>query len=153
MIKEFKEFIARGNVIDLAVGIIIGAAFGKIVTSLVNDVIMPPIGLLLGRVDFTNLFINLSDRNFDKLADAKAAGVPTINYGAFINTLIEFLIIAFVIFLIVKAINRMRRRPEELPPTVKACPYCISSIPVQATRCSSCTSQLKVDERLQVDES
>jgi large conductance mechanosensitive channel len=146
MLKEFKEFIARGNVIDLAVGIIIGAAFGKIVTSLVNDVVMPPIGLLLGRVDFSNLFINLSDRPFAQLADAKAAGAPVIGYGSFINTLIEFLIIAFVIFLIVKAINRMRRRPEELPPTVKACPYCISSIPVQATRCPSCTSELKVAE-------
>ena len=146
MLKEFKEFIARGNVIDLAVGIIIGAAFGKIVTSLVNDIIMPPIGLLLGGVDFSDLFINLSDKPFAKLADAKAAGAATINYGAFINTLIEFLIVSFVIFLLVKAINRMRRRPEELPPTVKACPFCISSIPVQATRCSSCTSQLPVDE-------
>lgn len=146
MFKEFKEFIARGNVIDLAVGIIIGAAFGKIVTSLVNDVIMPPIGMLLGRVDFTNLFINLSDRPFTKLADAKAAGVPIIGYGSFINTMIEFLIIAFVIFLVVKAINRMRRRPEELPPTIKACPFCISSIPVQATRCPNCTSELQVAE-------
>jgi large conductance mechanosensitive channel len=146
MLKEFKEFIARGNVIDLAVGIIIGVAFGKIVTSLVNDIIMPPIGLLLGNVDFTNLFINLSDRSFPNLAAAKAAAAPTINYGSFINTLIEFLIIAFVIFLIVKAINRMRRRPEELPPTVKACEFCISSIPVQATRCPNCTSQLQADE-------
>ena len=146
MLKEFKEFIARGNVIDLAVGIIIGAAFGKIVTSLVNDVIMPPIGLLLGGIDFTNFFVNLSDRPFAKLADAKAAGAPTISYGQFINTLIEFLIIAFVIFIIVKAINRMRRQPEELPETVKACPFCISSIAVQATRCPSCTSQLPVEE-------
>ena len=115
MLKEFKEFIARGNVIDLAVGIIIGAAFGTIVTSLVNDIIMPPVGLALGGVDFNNLFINLSNTPYAKLADAKAAGAPTINYGIFINTLIEFLIIAFVIFLIVKAINRMRRQPEELP--------------------------------------
>jgi large conductance mechanosensitive channel len=145
MFKEFKEFIARGNVIDLAVGIVIGAAFGKIVTSLVNDIIMPPIGLALGRVDFKNLFINLSDTPYDTLEKAKAAAAPTINYGAFINTLIEFLIVAFVIFLVVKAINRMRRRPEELPPTVKACPFCIASIPVQATRCPSCTSQLQVD--------
>ena len=145
MLKEFKEFIARGNVIDLAVGIIIGAAFGKIVTSLVNDIIMPPIGLALGGVDFTNLFINLSDRPFPKLADAKAAGAPTINYGVFINTVIEFLIVAFVIFLIVKAVNRMRRQPEELPETVKACTYCLSSIPVQATRCPNCTSQLLVE--------
>ena len=146
MFKEFKEFIARGNVIDLAVGIIIGAAFGKIITSLVNDIVMPPIGLLLGGVDFQNLFINLSDRNFDKLADAKAAAAPTINYGVFINTILEFLIVAFVVFLVVKSINRMHRQPEELPPTVKACPFCISSIPVQATRCPSCTSQLQVDE-------
>ena len=146
MFKEFKEFIARGNVIDLAVGIIIGAAFGKIVTSLVNDIIMPPIGLALGRVDFKDLFINLSGTNYDTLERAKAAAAPTINYGLFINTVIEFLIVAFVIFLIVKSINRMRRQPEELPPTVKACPFCISSIPVQATRCPSCTSQLQVDE-------
>ena len=146
MIKEFKEFIARGNVIDLAVGIIIGAAFGKIVTSLVNDVVMPPIGLLLGGVDFSNFFVNLSDRPFTKLADAKAAGAPTISYGIFINTLLEFLIVALVVFLIVKAINRMRRQPEELPETVKACPFCISSIPVQATRCPNCTSQLQVEE-------
>lgn len=145
MLKEFKEFIARGNVIDLAVGIIIGAAFGKIVTSLVNDIIMPPVGLALGGVDFNNLFINLSNTPYAKLADAKAAGAPTINYGIFINTLIEFLIVAFVIFLIVKAINRMRRQPEELPDTVKACPFCLTSIPVQATRCPSCTSELKVE--------
>jgi large conductance mechanosensitive channel len=141
MLKEFKEFIARGNVIDLAVGLIIGAAFGKIVTSLVNDVIMPPIGMVLGKVDFANLFIPLSG-NPKTVAEAKAAGIPTINYGSFINTLIEFLIIAFVIFLLVKAVNRMRRDPEQLPPTVKACTYCFSDIPVQATRCPECTSQL-----------
>ncbi len=146
MFKEFKEFVARGNVVDLAVGVIIGAAFGKIVTSLVNDVIMPPIGLLLGRIDFTNLFINLSDRSFDTLEKAKAAAAPTLNYGLFINTMVEFLIIAFVIFLVVKSINRMRRQPEDLPPAVKACPFCISSIPVQATRCPNCTSQFQVDE-------
>jgi len=146
MLKEFKEFIARGNVMDLAVGVIIGVAFGKIVTSLVNDVIMPPIGLLLGGIDFNNFFVNLSDRPFNKLADAKAAGAPVIGYGSFINTLIEFLILAFVIFIVIKAINRMRRRPEELPPTVKACPFCISSIPVQATRCPNCTSQFEVEE-------
>lgn len=146
MLKEFKEFIARGNVIDLAVGLIIGAAFGKIVTSLVNDIIMPPIGLLLGGIDFTNLYINLSGRSFPNLAAAKEAGAPTINYGLFINTVIEFLIVAFVIFLIVKAVNRMRRQPEELPETVKACQFCISSIPVQATRCPNCTSELKALE-------
>jgi large conductance mechanosensitive channel len=141
MLKEFKEFIARGNVIDLAVGLIIGAAFGKIVTSLVNDVLMPPIGMVLGKVDFANLFIPLQG-NPKTVAEAKAAGIPTINYGSFINTLIEFLIIAFVIFLLVKAVNRMRRDPEQLPPTVKACTYCFSDIPVQATRCPECTSQL-----------
>jgi large conductance mechanosensitive channel len=141
MLKEFKEFIARGNVIDLAVGLIIGAAFGKIVTSLVNDVLMPPIGMVLGKVDFANPFIPLQG-NPKTVAEAKAAGIPTINYGSFINTLIEFLIIAFVIFLIVKAVNRMRRDPEQLPPTVKACTYCFSDIPVQATRCPECTSQL-----------
>lgn len=142
MLKEFKEFVARGNVIDLAVGVIIGAAFGKIVTSIVEDILMPPLGLLLGNVDFANLFIPLRGR-YATLAEAKAAGAPTINYGLLINALIQFLIVAFVIFLIVRAINRMRRRPEELPPTVKACPYCFSSIPTQATRCPNCTSELK----------
>ncbi len=141
MLKEFKEFIARGNVMDLAVGVIIGAAFGKIVTSLVNDVVMPPIGMVLGKVNFSNLFIALQG-NPRSVAEAKAAGLPTVNYGQFINTAIEFLIIAFVIFLIVKAVNRMRRDPEQLPPTVKACAFCFSDIPVQATRCPECTSQL-----------
>ncbi len=141
MWKEFKEFIARGNVIDLAVALIIGAAFGKIVTSLVDDLVMPPIGMALGKVNFSDLFIPLSGSPAS-LADAKAKGLPTINYGLFINTIIQFLIIAFVIFLIVKAINRMKRRPEELPPTLKACSYCFSDIAVQATRCPRCTSQL-----------
>ena len=141
MWKEFKEFIARGNVIDLAVALIIGAAFGKIITSVVDDVVMPPIGMILGKVNFSDLFIALSGHP-NSLAEAKAAGLPTINYGVFINTVIQFLIIAFVIFIVVKAINRMKRRPEELPPTLKACQYCFSDIPVQATRCSQCTSQL-----------
>lgn len=147
MLQEFKEFAMRGNVIDLAVGIIIGGAFGRITTSLVNDIIMPPIGLLLGRVDFTNLFINLSNRDFDSLAAAQEAGAPTINYGQFITTVINFLIIAFAVFLLVRAINRLRRLQEtkEAPPpapTRKTCPYCVSDIPIQAIRCPSCTSML-----------
>ena len=142
MLKEFKEFIVRGNVVDLAVGVIIGAAFGKIVTSLVDDMIMPPIGLLLGRVDFANLFVSLRG-HYATIAEAKAAGAPTINYGVFLNTLIQFLIVAFVIFLFIRAVNRIKRKPEELPPTMKACSFCYSSIPVQATRCPNCTSELK----------
>jgi len=141
MWKEFKEFIARGNVMDLAIGLIMGAAFGKIVTSLVEDIVMPPIGMVLGKVNFTDLFVPLSGNPLS-LADAKAKALPTINYGLFINTVIQFIIIAFVIFLIIKAINRMKRRPEELPPTLKACSYCFSDIAVQATRCPRCTSQL-----------
>ena len=142
MLKEFKEFIARGNVIDLAVGVIIGAAFGKIVTSLVNDIIMPPIGMLLGGIDFANMFLALRGSPAT-LDEAKAANIPVIKYGVLINTLIEFLIIAFVIFLVVKAVNRLKRQPEELPPTMKECAYCFSNIPVKATRCPECTSELK----------
>jgi large conductance mechanosensitive channel len=142
MLKEFKEFIARGNVVDLAVGVIIGAAFGKIVTSLVNDIIMPPIGMILGRVDFANLFLALRGSPAT-LDEAKAGNIPVIKYGLFINTLIEFLIVAFVIFLVVKAVNRLKRRPEELPPTLKECDFCFSNISVKATRCPECTSELK----------
>jgi large conductance mechanosensitive channel len=143
MLKEFKEFALRGNVIDLAVGIIIGAAFNKIVTSLVNDIIMPPIGLLLGGVDFSNLFINLSSTPYASLADAQAAGAPTINYGLFINNIIDFIIVAFVIFLLVRWINRMRARPaEQVTPTTKPCPYCFSTINIKATRCPECTAEL-----------
>jgi len=141
MLKEFKEFIARGNVLDLAVAVILGAAFGKIVTSLVNDILMPPIGMFMGGLDFASLFVPLRG-NPATLAEAKAASLPTINYGQFIQVAIEFLIIAIVVFLIVKAINRMKRRPEDLPPEVKACAYCYSSIPAQATRCPQCTSEL-----------
>lgn len=140
MLKEFRDFIARGSVLDLAVAVIIGAAFGKIVASLVDGIIMPPIGMLLGKVDFANLFIDLSGQHPASLVDAKAKGLPVIAYGAFINDVIGFLIIAFVIFLIVKAINR-NKREEKVEPT-KACPYCLSSIPVEATRCSGCTSEL-----------
>ncbi len=142
MWKEFKDFIARGNVLDLAVGIIIGLAFGKIVTSLVNDIVMPPIGLLLGKVDFNNLFINLSGKSYATLAAAKEAGAATINYGVFINTIIEFLIVALVVFLLVKQINKMTRKPEPAAPTTKECPYCFSAIAIKATRCPNCTSQL-----------
>jgi large conductance mechanosensitive channel len=147
MLKEFREFALRGNVVDLAIGIIIGAAFGQIVNSLVNDIIMPPIGLILGRVDFSSLFINLSSQSYPSLVAAKAAGAPTINYGNFINTLINFVIIAFAIFLVVKQINALRRRfTEEEPataPTTKPCPYCYSTIPIKATRCPHCTSSVE----------
>ena len=145
MIKEFKEFAVKGNVLDLAVGVIIGAAFGKIVSSLVDDVIMPPIGLALGKVDFANLFWNLGDKPVATVAAAKAAGVPTINYGLFLNNVISFLIVAFVVFLIVKQFNRLRRQ-EPAPaaaPTTRECPYCLSAVPLKATRCPHCTSELK----------
>ncbi|MEO0072909.1 MAG: large conductance mechanosensitive channel protein MscL [candidate division WOR-3 bacterium] len=144
MLKEFKEFAMRGNVLDMAVGIIIGTAFGKIVSSLVNDIIMPPIGLLLGRIDFSNLFINLSRHSVRSLAEAKAQGLPTINYGIFINTVLDFLIIAFVIFLVIKQINRLRRpKPVVEEAKTKECPYCYSVINIKATRCPFCTSELK----------
>ena len=141
MLKEFKEFAMKGNVIDMAIGLIIGAAFGKIVTSLVSDVIMPPIGLILGKVDFNSLFVNLSGTHYPTLAAAKAAGAATINYGIFINTLIDFLIIAFVIFLIVRQVNRWTKKPGPPPEvTTKDCPYCLSKIPVKAAKCAFCTS-------------
>jgi large conductance mechanosensitive channel len=145
MLKEFKEFAMRGNVLDMAIGIIIGAAFGKIITSVVNDVIMPPIGLLLGKVDFSNLYLNLSGGTFASLTDARAAGAATINYGAFINTVIDFLIVAFVIFMLIRQINRLKRQPEAVPasPTTKDCPFCLSNVPINATRCPFCTSELK----------
>ncbi len=145
MAREFKEFVARGNVIDLAVGIIIGVAFNGIVNSLVNDIVMPPLGFILGRVNFSDLFINLSDKPYASVADAKAAGAPTINYGMFINSVLNFLIIALVVFLLVKTINRLERKPNDDPPsapTTKPCPYCATTIPIQATRCPNCTSQL-----------
>lgn len=143
MWKEFKQFAMRGPVLDLAIGVIIGAAFGKIVTSLVNDVVMPPIGLILGHVDFSNLFLNLSGTHYASVADAKKAGAATLNYGVFLNTVIEFLIIAFVVFLLVRAVNKMFAKPEPAAaPTAKDCPFCYSSIPIKATRCPNCTSQL-----------
>ena len=144
MLKEFKDFVMRGNVLDLAVAVIIGGAFGKIVTSFVNDVIMPPIGLLLGGVDFSNLFFPLDGQAYASLADAKAAGAATINYGLFLNTVIDFIIVAFVIFLIVKSANVMKKpAPAPAAPTTKECPHCFSTVNIKATRCPNCTSDLK----------
>jgi large conductance mechanosensitive channel len=144
MFKEFREFAMRGNVLDMAVGIIIGVAFGAIVTSLVNDIIMPPIGLALGGIDFSNLFVNLSGGSYASLSAAEEAGAVTINYGVFVNTVINFIIIAFVLFLVVRSMNKLRRK-EETPaePTTKECPFCIAQIPIEATRCPHCTSQIK----------
>jgi large conductance mechanosensitive channel len=145
MFKEFREFAMRGNVVDMAVGIIIGAAFGKIVTSFVNDVLMPPIGLLLGKVDFANLFIDLSGTGFATIEEAKKAGAATINYGLFLNTVLDFVIVAFAVFLLIRQINRLRREPEPapVPPATRECPYCLSTIPLNAVRCGHCTSELK----------
>jgi len=149
MLKEFKEFAMRGNVIDMAVGIIIGAAFGTIISSLVQDVIMPPIGLLLGNIDFSNLFLVLKEGKvagpYETVAAAKAAGAVSINIGIFINTIISFVIIAFAVFLIVKTVNNLKRQQEapSVAPTTKECIYCFSAIPIKATRCPNCTSELK----------
>jgi len=142
--KEFREFAIRGNVIDLAVGVVIGAAFGKIVTSFVNDVLMPPLGLLLGRVDFSNLFLNLSSQHYATLAEAKQAGAATLNYGLFINTLIDFTIVAFAVFLLIQQVNRLTRHITTAAPeaATRSCPYCLTIIPLPATRCPSCTSHL-----------
>jgi large conductance mechanosensitive channel len=142
MFKEFREFAVKGNVMDLAVGVIIGAAFGKIVTSLVNDVLMPPLGLLLGKVDFSNLFFSLSGAEYASLDEAKKAGAATLNYGLFLNTVIEFLLVAFAVFLLVKQVNRLRREPPPPPPASKECPFCASDIPIKASRCPMCTSPL-----------
>ena len=143
MFKEFKDFVLRGNVLDLAVAVIIGGAFGKIVTSFVNDVIMPPIGLLLGGVNFSNLFISLNGTAYESLDAAKAAGAATINYGVFLNTIVDFTIVAFVIFLIIRSVNKFKKPVPVADPTTKECPYCFSSIPIKATRCPHCTSELK----------
>jgi large conductance mechanosensitive channel len=144
MLKEFKAFAMRGNVLDMAVGIIIGAAFGKIITSFVNDILMPPIGLLLGRVDFSSLFINISGQTYATLAEAKKAGAATLNYGLFLNTVLDFLIVAFAIFLLIRQVNKLQRQPEPAPvePTTKDCPYCLSAVPLKAIRCGHCTSQI-----------
>jgi large conductance mechanosensitive channel len=144
MLKEFKEFALRGSVLDLAIGIIIGTAFGKIITSLVNDILMPPIGLLLGKVDFSNLYLNLSGTVYPNLAKAQSAGAPTINYGLFLNTIINFFIVAFLIFLIIRQVNRMTKKPAPTAePTTRECPYCITQVSIKATRCPNCTSELK----------
>ena len=146
MLKEFKEFALRGNVVDMAVGIIIGAAFGGIVKSLVADVIMPPIGLLLGGVDFSDIFINLSGGEYASLAAAQDAGAATLNVGVFINTVLNFIIVAFAIFILIRAINQLKRKEEPAPepePTNKDCPFCCSAIPIRATRCGHCTSELE----------
>ena len=143
MLKEFKEFAMKGNVLDMAIGIIIGAAFGRIVSSFVSDVLMPPIGVLIGKVDFSNLFLNLSAKSYASVAEAKAAGAATLNYGIFLNTVLDFLIVAFVIFLMVRQVNKMRAKPAPADPTTKECGYCASSIPIKATRCPHCTSDLK----------
>ena len=141
--KEFKEFAMRGSVVDLAVGVIIGAAFGKIVSSLVEDVMMPPIGRLLGHIDFSGLFINLSDKSYETLAAAKAAGAPTLNYGIFLNAVINFVIVAFCVFLVVQQVNRWTKKPEPTAaPTTKECPQCAMTIPIAAKRCGHCTAQL-----------
>lgn len=143
MLKEFKEFAMKGNVMDMAIGIIIGSAFGAIVTSLVKDVIMPPIGLALGHVDFSSLFLNLSGTNYATLAEAQKASAPTINYGLFLNTIVNFLIIAFVMFMIVKQLNRFNKPAPAAAPATKDCPFCKTAIPLGATRCPNCTSELK----------
>ncbi|PLS17091.1 large conductance mechanosensitive channel protein MscL [Bacillus sp. M6-12] len=142
MFGEFKKFIMRGNVIDLAVGVIVGAAFSKIVSSLVDDILMPPIGLIIGKVDFSDLFISLSGEKFSSLADAKAAGAATLNYGLFLNNIINFLIISFAIFIIVKQVNRIHKKEKPKSPVKKTCPECFSDIHLEAKRCPSCTSYL-----------
>jgi large conductance mechanosensitive channel len=143
MFNEFKQFVMRGNVVDLAVGVIIGGAFGRIVASLVEDVIMPPIGLALGNVDFANLFVNLSGGDYASVAAAKAAGAATLNYGIFLNQIINFAIVAFAIFILIKQINRLHRPASAPAPTTKDCPYCLSAVPLAAIKCAHCTSELK----------
>ena len=140
MLKEFKDFAMKGNVLDMAIGVIIGGAFGKIISSLVSDVLMPPIGMLMGNVDFASLFINLSGTSQPSLAAAKAAGSPTINYGVFLQATFDFIIIAFVIFLLVKQVNRLKKPEPTAAPTTKDCPHCLSAIPIKATKCAHCTS-------------
>jgi large conductance mechanosensitive channel len=143
MLKEFKEFAMKGNVVDMAVGIIIGGAFGKIITSLVGDVLMPPIGKLMGNIDFSNMFLALNGQSYPSLKAAKDAGAPTVNYGVFINTVIDFIIVAFVIFILVKQMNRLKKEAPAAAPTTKECPYCLTQIPIKATRCAGCTSEVK----------
>ena len=144
MLKEFKEFTFRGNVVDLAVAVIIGAAFGSIITSLVNDVVMPPIGLIIGKVDFKDLFLNLGGQSYSSLAAAKAAAAPVIAYGSFLNTVVNFFIVSFSIFLLIRQINRFQKPAPAAVPATKECSYCCSAVPVKAIRCPHCTSELKV---------
>jgi large conductance mechanosensitive channel len=144
IVDEFKQFVMRGNVIDMAVGVISGAAFGKIVASMVSDIIMPPIGLLLGKVDFSSLFINMSGKVYASLAEAQAAGAPTLNYGLFLNNVINFLIVAFVIFIMIRQINKLQKPAKPgtpAAPTTRECPFCCSTIAIKAVRCPNCTSQ------------
>ncbi len=143
MLKEFKEFAMRGNVLDMAVGIIVGAAFGQIVNSFVQDVMMPPIGRLVGQVDFSNLFVTLTGQHYDTVDAAKAAGAATLNYGIFLNTVINFLIVAFAVFLLVRQVNRLMPKPAPAAPTTRDCPYCLSAVPMKATKCAHCTSDLR----------
>ena len=150
MFKEFKDFAVKGNVMDMAIGVIIGSAFGKIVSSLLSDILMPPIGLLMGKVDFSSLFISLNGQSYPSLAAAKAAGAPTINYGLFLNTALDFVIVAFVIFLVIKQLNKLKKpAPAAAPsaPTTKPCKYCLSEIPIKATRCAHCTSEIEFASR------
>jgi large conductance mechanosensitive channel len=142
LLGEFRDFALRGNMLDMAVGIIIGAAFGRVVSSLVSDIIMPPIGLLHGRSDFSSHFLNLSGKAYETLAEAKAAGAATINYGIFLNAVFDFLIVAFAVFMLIRQVNRLKNAPAPANPTTKDCPYCFSTIPVRATRCPNCTSSL-----------
>jgi len=142
MLKEFREFAMRGNVLDLAIGVIIGGAFGKIVSSLVSDILMPPLGLVLNRVDFTSLFVSLNGQHYASLAAAKAAGAPTLNYGLFLSTVIDFVIVAFVIFMVIRTINRLKKKEAPAAPTTKPCPHCLSQIPIKATKCGHCTTDL-----------
>lgn len=142
MLEEFKKFAMRGNVVDMAVGIVIGAAFGKIVSSFVKDVLMPPIGKLMGGVDFSNLFVNLGEGSYATLAAAQEAGAATLNYGLFINTVLDFLIVAFAIFMVIKAMNKMKTEEPPAPPNTKSCPECLSDVPIEAKRCKFCTSQI-----------
>lgn len=142
MMKEFREFAMKGSVVDLAVGVIIGAAFGKIVTAFVNEILMPPLGLLLGKIDFNNLFINLSGVHYQTLKAAREAGAPVIGYGAFLNTILDFVLVAFAIFIVIKQINRMRREPPPAPPDTQDCPFCATAIPVKAVKCPHCTADI-----------
>ena len=142
MLEEFKKFAMRGNVVDMAVGIVIGAAFGKIVSSFVKDVLMPPIGKLMGGVDFSNLFVNLGEGTYATLAAAQEAGAATLNYGLFINTVLDFLIVAFAIFMVIKAMNKMKTEEPAAAPNTKTCPECLSDVPIEARRCKFCASQI-----------